>query len=152
MVEDEDEAEGENSHHVDGEGQQEEEEVAVVPPADAVVDPGAVVVKVLRVESQTQLLKQPFRFSRVSKFGVNTHLHAVVTDTAVGAARRPVEVTGGAPLHPDLNALDLHILVERRSEIIVLVLVLIRYGGGENRHSKANQRGMNIFEVVMGLK
>lgn len=60
MVEDEDEAEGEDSHHVDGEGQQEEEEVAVVPPADAVVDPGAVVVKVLRAEKETQLLKQPF--------------------------------------------------------------------------------------------
>ena len=35
-------------------------------------------------------------------------------------------MTGGAPLHPDLNALDLHVLVERRSEIIVLVLVLVR--------------------------
>ena len=57
-----------------------------------------------------------------------THLHTVVTDAAVRAARRPVEVTGGAPLHPDLNALDLHVLVERRSEIIVLVLVLIRCG------------------------
>lgn len=55
-----------------------------------------------------------------------THLHTVVTDAAVRAARRPVEVTGGAPLHPDLNALDLHVLVERRSEIIVLVLVLVR--------------------------
>lgn len=126
MVEDEDEAEGENSHHVDGEGQQEEEEVAVVPPADAVVDPGTVVVKVLRAENETQLLKQRRPFFVASPSGVNTHLHAVVTDTAVGAAWRPVEVTGGAPLHPDLNALDLHVLVERRSEIIVLVLVLIR--------------------------
>lgn len=58
----------------------------------------------------------------------DTHLHTVVTDAAVRAARRPVEVTGGAPLHPDLNALDLHVLVERRSEIIVLVLVLVRCG------------------------
>ncbi len=58
----------------------------------------------------------------------HTHLHTVVTDAAVRAARRPVEVTGGAPLHPNLNALDLHILVERRSEIIVLVLVLVRCG------------------------
>lgn len=57
----------------------------------------------------------------------HTHLHAVVTDAAVRAAGRPVEMAGGAPLHPDLNALDLHVFVERRSEIIVLVLVFIRW-------------------------
>lgn len=50
VVEDEEEAEGENSHHVDGQRQQEEEEVAVVPPSNAVVHPGTVVVKVLRGE------------------------------------------------------------------------------------------------------
>lgn len=48
VVEDKDEAEGENSHHVNAQRQQEEEEVAVVPPSDAVVHPGTVVVKVLR--------------------------------------------------------------------------------------------------------
>lgn len=52
VVEDEDEAEGENSHHVDTQRQQEEEEVAVVSPSDAVVDPGAVVVKVLGREEE----------------------------------------------------------------------------------------------------
>lgn len=58
-----------------------------------------------------------------------THLHAVVTDAAVRAARRPVEMAGGAPFHPDLNALNLHVLVERRSEIIVLVFILVRCRG-----------------------
>lgn len=47
VVEDKDEAEGENSHHVDAQRQQEEEEVAIVPPSNAVVHPGTVVVKVL---------------------------------------------------------------------------------------------------------
>lgn len=57
------------------------------------------------------------------------------------AAWRPVEVTGGAPLHPDLDALDLHVLVERRSEIVVLVLVLIRCGrkhADTHTHTKKN--------------
>lgn len=58
---------------------------------------------------------------------IHTHLHTVVTDAAVRAAGRPVEMAGGAPLHPDLNALDLHVLVERCSEIIILVLVFIRW-------------------------
>lgn len=42
-----DQAEGDDAHHVGAEGQQEQEEVAVVAAPDAVVDPGAVVVKVL---------------------------------------------------------------------------------------------------------
>jgi len=50
VVENEDEAEGENAHHVDAQRQQEEEEVAVVPPANAVVHPGTVVVEVLSRE------------------------------------------------------------------------------------------------------
>lgn len=48
MVEDEEEAEAEHGHDVGREGEQEEEEVAVVPAADAVVDPWTVVVKVLQ--------------------------------------------------------------------------------------------------------
>lgn len=59
---------------------------------------------------------------------VLTHLHTVVTDAAVRAARWPVEVAGGAPLHPHLNAFDLHVFVERRSEIVVLVLVFVGCG------------------------
>jgi hypothetical protein len=45
--EDVEEARGEHAHHVNGQRQQEQEEVAVVAAADAVVHPGAVVVKVL---------------------------------------------------------------------------------------------------------
>lgn len=48
MVEDEEQAEAEHGHDVSRQRQEEEEEVAVVPPADAVVDPRTVVVKVLQ--------------------------------------------------------------------------------------------------------
>lgn len=48
VVKDKDEAETEHSHHVSTQRQQEEEEVAVVSPANAVVHPGTVMVKVLR--------------------------------------------------------------------------------------------------------
>lgn len=48
VVEDKDEAKGENAHHVDAQRQQEEEEVAIVPPPDAVVHPWTVMVEVLR--------------------------------------------------------------------------------------------------------
>lgn len=67
-----------------------------------------------------------------------TDLHAVVTDAAVGAARRPVEVTGGAPLHAHLNALHVHVLVERRTELVVLVLVLVCCGWKGEEESRVN--------------
>ena len=47
VVQDEHQAEAKHVDDVGGQRQQEEEEVAVVPAADAVVHPGAVVVKVL---------------------------------------------------------------------------------------------------------
>lgn len=47
VLQDVDQAQGEDGHHVKGERQQEQEEVAVVPPPDAVVDPGAVMVEIL---------------------------------------------------------------------------------------------------------
>ena len=70
------EAEDEDAHHVEGEADEEHEEVSVVPPADAVVDPGAVVVE---------------------------YLDTVVADRTVGTARRPVELTRHAPLHAHLT-------------------------------------------------
>lgn len=57
VMEDKDEAEGENSHHVDAQRQQEEEEVAVIPPPDAVVHPGTVVVEVLRTRNTAETVK-----------------------------------------------------------------------------------------------
>ena len=48
VVEDEEQAEAKHGHDVSGEGEEEQEEVAVVPSADAVVHPGAVVIKVLQ--------------------------------------------------------------------------------------------------------
>lgn len=59
-------------------------------------------------------------------FWACTHLHTVVTDAAVGAARRPVETAGGAPLHAHLDALDLHCFVQGSSEVILFVLILLR--------------------------
>lgn len=58
MVEDEEEAEAEHGHDVSRQRQQEEEEVTVVPPADAVVHPRTVMVKVLHGSRsrRTQLL------------------------------------------------------------------------------------------------
>lgn len=53
------------------------------------------------------------------------YLHAVVTDAAVGAAGRAVEVAGGAPLHPYLDSFDLHVLVQRRAEVVVFILVFV---------------------------
>lgn len=47
VVEDKQQAEAKHGHDVSRQGQEEEEEVAVVSPADAVVHPRTVVVKVL---------------------------------------------------------------------------------------------------------
>ena len=54
----------------------------------------------------------------------------MVTDAAVGAARRAVELAGGAPLHPDGDAADLHVLVQRQPEVVIAVLVRRRCGRG----------------------
>lgn len=62
---------------------------------------------------------------RCARVSACTDLHTVVAHAAVGAARRPVEVAGGAPLHPHLDALHVHVLVERRPELVVLVLVVV---------------------------
>ena len=48
VIQDEEEAEAEHGHDVSRQGEEEEKEVAVVPPADAVVYPGTVVVEVLQ--------------------------------------------------------------------------------------------------------
>ena len=76
MVKDVYEAEDEDTDHMYGERYEEHEEVSVVPPPDAVVDPGTVVAE---------------------------DLDAVVADAAVRTPRRPVELAGHAPLHPDLG-------------------------------------------------
>lgn len=56
------------------------------------------------------------------------HLYAVVADAAVGAAWWAVEVAGGTPLHTDLDAPYIHVLVQRGPEVVLLILVLIRCG------------------------
>lgn len=73
----------------------------------------------------------------------HTNLHAVVADAAVRAARRPVEVAGGAPLHPDLDAFDLHVLVERRAEVVVLVLVLVGWRREETAEKLKSEEKKN---------
>lgn len=62
-----------------------------------------------------------------------THLNTVVADRTVGAAWRPVEAAGWTPLHPDLDPSDLHRLVQRSTEIVFFVLVLL--GCTENTHN-----------------
>lgn len=52
-------------------------------------------------------------------------LHTVVTDAAVGAAWRAIEVACGTPFHPYLDAFNLHVLVEWSSEVVVFILVFI---------------------------
>lgn len=71
-----------------------------------------------------------------------TDLHTVVAHAAVGAARRPVEMAGGAPFHPHLDALHVHVLVERRPELLVLVLVVVGWKtmGGICRKRRVNAR------------
>ena len=60
-------------------------------------------------------------------------------------------MTGGAPLHPDLNALDLHVLVERRSEIIVLVLVLVRCGETHKYRNTHRDKHINSAQMHVGV-
>ena len=50
-----------------------------------------------------------------------THLHTVITYTAVGAARRPVELAGLTPLHLHLRPIHLYHPVEWLTEIILLI-------------------------------
>ena len=73
--------EHEDPDHVESEGDEEHEEVPVVPPPDAVVDPGAVMVK---------------------------YLDAVITHTAVATSRGSVELTGHTPFHSDLTTQRLY--------------------------------------------
>lgn len=57
VVQDKNQTKAKHIHNVSGERQQEEEEVAVIPPTNAVVHPGTMVVKILRghaVEKQKQ--------------------------------------------------------------------------------------------------
>ena len=70
------ETEHEDPDHVKSEGDEEHEEVPVIPPPNAVVDPGAVVVK---------------------------YLYAVVTHAAVAAPWRSVELTSHTPFHSHLT-------------------------------------------------
>ena len=82
-MKDVDQTEHEDPDHVKSEGDEEHEEVAIISPPDAVIDPGAVVVK---------------------------YLNAVITHAAVAAPWRSVELTSHAPLHPHLTTRRMHTL------------------------------------------
>jgi hypothetical protein len=64
------------------------------------------------------------------------HLYAVVADTAVRTAWGAVEVAGGTPFHADLDAPHVHILVQWRPEVVLLVLVLVRCRSRARQGSK----------------
>lgn len=132
VIQDVHEAHGEDGNHVGAEKDQEEEEVAVVAPPYAVVHPGAVVVK---------------------------RLYAAVAHTAVGAARRTVELACCAPLHANRDAVDLHILVQWKPEVIVLLVIRLVFwddarihkcGQGEiHKHEKRHETLNNGDAVVV---
>lgn len=77
------------------------------------------------------------------------HLYAVVADAAVGAARWAVEVAGCAPLHTDLDAPHIHILVQRGPEVVLLILVLIRCepGPGEGGRKVTSLAGESFPDL-----
>jgi len=110
MMENMNETEDENTDHVDGERDEKHEEVSVVSSPNTVVDPRAVVVK---------------------------DLNTVVTDTAVAAPGRSVELTCHTPLHPNRDSIDLNISVEGSSEIIVSILIRT----GPRYHSWVHEGG-----------
>lgn len=89
-------AQDKDTNHVKAQGDQKHEEVSVISPANAVVDPWAVVIK---------------------------DLDTVVADTAVTAPGRSVELASHTPLHTNRDSIDLNISVERSSEIIISVLI-----------------------------
>ena len=91
-----DETKHKDTNHVKSEWYEKHEEVSVIPPSNAVVDPGTVMVE---------------------------YLNTVVTHTAVTTAGRPVELAGDAPLHPHGDPVDLNIPIERGPKIIISVLV-----------------------------
>jgi len=116
VMENMNETEDENTHHVDGERDEKHEEVSIVSSPYTVIDPRAVVVK---------------------------DLNTVITDTTVAAPGRSVELTRHTPLHPNRDSIDLNIPVQGSSEIIVSVL--IRTGPGyhsrvhEGGHGEVDQ-------------
>ena len=71
------------------------------------------------------------------------YLYAVVTDTAVAAPRRSVELTGDTPLHPYSDPVDLDVPIERSPEIVISVLVWTGTGDDarvhESRHGEVDQ-------------
>lgn len=52
VVENEKQAEAKDAHYVSRQGEQEQEEITVIPPANAVVDPRTVMIKILQGEKQ----------------------------------------------------------------------------------------------------
>lgn len=113
LLEDVDQREREDAQHVDRQRDQEEEEEPVVPPADAVVHPRAVVIECL---------------------------DAMVAYGAVRTPWRSVELTRHAPFHPHRDAIDFGIFVQRSPELVLTIFVRwgFRYDTGihEGGHRK----------------
>lgn len=131
VVQDVHEAHGEDGNHVGAEKDQEEEEVAVVAPPYAVVHPGTVVVE---------------------------RLYAAVAHAAVGTARRTVELACRAPLHAYCDAVDLHILVQWKPEVIILFVVQLVFwddarvhkcGQGKVHKHKKRHKTLHNGDAVM---
>jgi len=81
---------------VECQGYKEHEKVSVVSPADAVVHPGAVMIK---------------------------NLNAVVANTTVTTSRRSVELTRNTPFHTNRNSINFYISVKWSTEVIIPILI-----------------------------
>ena len=51
------------------------------------------------------------------------HLYTMVTNRAVGASGRPVEMASDTPFHPDCDPINLDILIKWSTEVIVAILI-----------------------------
>ena len=58
-----------------------------------------------------------------NRFLILSYLDTFITDGAVRATRRPVELASDTPLHPHCHTIDIHVLVKRSSEIVVFVFI-----------------------------
>lgn len=119
LLEDVDQRERKDAQHVDRQRDQEEEEEPIVPPADAVVHPRAVVIEGLFFynERKLRLIK---KFLADSK---RSYLDAVIAHGTVRTPWRSVELTRHAPFHPHRDAVDLGILVQRGPELVLAIFV-----------------------------
>ena len=110
-----------------------EQKVLVVSLSNTVINPGTMVVKTLRGESNNkrEIKKWYIRMKEgegckgcCSQLVRMSHLDTVVTDATVGASWRTVELACLTPLHLHLDTIDINDLVKWLTKIIFLICML----------------------------